>query len=114
MHVAAPSSRVLARKHRQSLAGPRASSRHTAEVVSAYIAIRDRLLEEVGKIATPEKLNRLAIANDLVLACLKPARAPYEAQFLSESEAARERNRCNAIQGKVANLLAVVGRADWH
>lgn len=114
MHVAAPSTGLLARKHRQSLAGPSAASRHSAEAIGAYIAIRDRLFAEVENVATPEKLNRLAIANDLVRACLKPAQHPYEAQFLSDNEAARERTRCDAIRSKVGELLAAVANASWH
>ncbi len=113
MHVAAPSTGLLARKHRQSLAGPSAASRHSAEVINAYIAVRDRLAAEVEKIATPEKLNRLAIANDLVLACLKPARSPYEAQSLPEADAARERTRCDAVRSKLAKLLPAVAQASW-
>ena len=114
MHVAAPSSRLLTRKHRQSLAGPSAASRYSAEVINAYIAIRDRLVDEVEKIATPEKLNRLAIANDLVLACLKPARHPYESQSLSEAEAARERSRCAIVRSKVSKLQDAVATAQWQ
>lgn len=114
MQIAAPSPRFLRRKHRQSLAGPSGVSRYSTDVVNAYIAIRDRLSEEVEKIATPEKLNRLAIANDLVFACLKPARSPYDAQFLSETEAAKERTRCDSIRGRIAKLLAAVSKADWR
>ena len=114
MHVAAPSTGLLARKHRQSLAGPSAASRYSSEVINAYIAIRDRLVDEVEKIATPEKLNRLAIANDLVLACLKPARHPYEAQSLPEPDAARERSRCDAVRSKVSKLVAAVANANWQ
>ena len=114
MHVAAPSSKLLARKHRQSLTGPSAASRYSAEVINAYIATRDQLAKEVEKIASVEKLNRLAIANDLVLACLKPARHPYEAQCLPEAEAVRERSRCDAIRNKVAELLGLVAAANWR
>jgi hypothetical protein len=114
MHLAAPSSNVLARKHRQALAGPSAVSRYSTEVINSYIAIRDRLVDEVEKIATPEKLNRLAIANDLVVACLKPARHPYEAQSLPENEAVRERSRCETVRARLANLRALVAKADWR
>ena len=114
MQLAAPSPRFLRRKHRQSLVGPSAASRYSADVVNAYIAIRDRLIEEVEKIATPEKLNRLAIANDLVLACLKPARPPYDAQFLPEADAARERSRCDSIRGRISSLLSAVTKANWR
>ena len=114
MHVAAPSSSLLARKHRQSLTGPSATSRYAAEAIAAYIALRDQLVEEVEKVATPEKVNRLAIANDLVFACLKPARHPYEAQSLPEAEATRERTRCETIRGKVTKLLSLVATANWH
>jgi hypothetical protein len=114
MHVAAPSSSLLARKHRQSLTGPSASSRYAAEAINAYIAVRDQLVAEVDKVASPEKLNRLAIANDLVLACLKPTRHPYGAQSLPEAEAVRERSRCEAIRNKVSKLLPVVASAVWR
>jgi hypothetical protein len=114
MYIAAPSTSLLARKHRQSLTGPSASSRYAAEAINAYIAIRDQLLTEVEKVASPEKLNRLAIANDLVLACLKPARHPYEGQCLPESDAARERGRCEAVRSTVSKLLPLVAGANWR
>ena len=114
MYIAAPSTSLLARKHRQSLTGPRATSRYAAEAINAYIAVRDQLDVEVEKVATPEKLNRLAIANDLVLACLKPARHPYEGQSLPESDAVRERSRCESIRSKVSKLLPVVASANWR
>ncbi|MEP6603225.1 MAG: hypothetical protein ABJB69_04685 [Spartobacteria bacterium] len=114
MQLTARSSNFLSRKHRQSLAGPRGPSRHAAEVVNAYIAIRDRLLEESKKIASAEILDRLSIANDLVFTCLRPARAPYDAQFLPEADAARERNRCEKVQGHVARLRGLVAAAVWR
>ncbi|MEY2545574.1 MAG: hypothetical protein QOG48_691 [Verrucomicrobiota bacterium] len=114
MHVAAPSSSLLARKHRQSLTGPSAASRYSADVINAYIGVRDQLVQDVEKVATLEKLNRLSIANDLVLACLKPARAPYEAQCLPDAEAVRERGRCDVIRSKVTKLLALVAKANWR
>ena len=79
-------------------------SKHALEEIAAYIAIRDGLLTEAEKVATCESLRRVATANDFVETCLKPARSPYEAQFLAEVDAASERKRCEMVKVRIAQL----------
>src|SRR5256885_4266588 len=72
--------------------------------INAYIAIRDQLLVEAEEQRTREKLASTALANEFVEGCLKPARTPYEGQSLPESDAVRERKRCEAIRERIAQL----------
>ena len=74
--------------------------------IHAYIAIRDQLLSEAEEARTQAKLASTTLANDFVLGCLKPARSPYEAQCLPETDAVRERQRCEAIRERIAQLRA--------
>lgn len=79
-------------------------SAYSIAEINAYIAIRDQLLAEAEQLHTNAKIASTALANDFVEGCLKPARAPYEAQCLSESDAARERKRCAAVRDRIAHL----------
>ena len=79
-------------------------SAYSVGEINAYIAIRDQLLAEAEKVHTSAKLASTALANDFVEGCLKPARAPYEAQCLSESDAVHERKRCAAIRERIEKL----------
>src|SRR5438105_4107184 len=36
--------------------------------------------------------------------CLPPARSPYDAQYLPETDAVRERKRCEAVRNRIAQL----------
>ena len=72
--------------------------------INAYIAIRDELLAEAEELHTSAKLAATELANDFVFGCLKPARAPYEAQCLPESDAIRERKRCEIVRDRIAQL----------
>src|SRR3989440_6950566 len=72
--------------------------------ISAYIAIRDQLLAEAEELHSSAKLASTILANDFVEGCLKPARAPYEAQSLPESDAVRERKRCAVVRDRIAQL----------
>ena len=72
--------------------------------INAYIAIRDQLLAEAEKLHTTAKVASTALANDFVEGCLKPARSPYEGQCLPESDAIRERKRCEAIRERLTQL----------
>lgn len=85
----------------------RSSSKHAREEIGAYIARRDALLAQAEKVTTRASLQRAAIANDLVANCVKPARAPYEAQFLAEADAAHERKRCESAKIRIAELGAL-------
>jgi len=74
--------------------------------INAYVAIRDLALAEAEKDRSPVNLERVRSANDLVENCLKPARSPYEAQHLPETDAARERARCQAVKLRLFLLRA--------
>ena len=79
---------------------------YAIEEINAYIAIRDELLAEAEEMRTRAKLDSVMIANDFVAGCLKPARAPYQAQSLPEADALRERKRCIAVNNRVSELRA--------
>ena len=79
-------------------------SQYAVDEINAYIAIRDNLLAEAEATATSANLRRLSLANHVVQSCLKPARSPYEAQYLPERDADRERKRCAAIKIRIAEL----------
>ncbi len=79
--------------------------------IHAYIAIRDLLLSEAEKAATEESLHRVSIANESVETCLLPLRSPYEAQYLTEMDAARERLRCSEARRRIAELRRAVPTA---
>jgi hypothetical protein len=76
--------------------------------INAYIAIRDQLLAEAEELNSNAKLASTALANDFVEVCLKPARSPYEAQCLPESDAVRERKRCEVVRDRIAHLRKTV------
>ena len=80
------------------------SASHAVSEIIAYIAIRDDLLAEAEKIRSLAKIDSLAVANDFVMTCLKPARHPYEAQSLPEAEASRQRDRCHEVKSRIAEL----------
>ena len=82
----------------------RKSSQHAIEEINGYIAIRDGLLAQAERVTTSEAVQRAAIANDLVEDCLRTVRRPYEAQFLPELDATRERKRCAAAKVRIAEL----------
>ena len=83
-------------------------SAYSVAEINAYIAIRDQLLAEVEEIHTSAKLASTALANDFVEGCLEPARSPYQAQCLPESDAVRERKRCEAVRNRIAQLRDLV------
>jgi hypothetical protein len=77
---------------------------YASEEISAYIAIRDELLAEAEQVRTRAKVESLGVANEFVARCLKPARGPYRLQCLPETEAKRERQRCEAVRHRIAEL----------
>jgi hypothetical protein len=79
-------------------------TRHAIAEINAYIAIRDALLAEAEQMRTRAKLDSVIVANDYVETCLQPARAPYQAQFLPEAAAIRERKRCALVKTRIAEL----------
>lgn len=88
-----------------------ASEQAAAGEISAYSALRDRLLEKAEGSRTESNLDRAASANEFVENCLRPARAPYGAQHLPPAEAARERQRCEAVRLRLAGLRATFAQA---
>ena len=85
-------------------ATPDFGSVYSVAEINAYIAIRDQLLDEAEKLHTTAKIASTALANDFVEGCLKPARSPYDAQCLPEPDAARERERCEAVRERLTRL----------
>jgi hypothetical protein len=79
-------------------------SAYSVAEINAYIAIRDQLLAEAEEKRTVAKLASTTLANDFVQGCLNPVRSPYEAQCLPESDAVRERKRCEAVRNRIAQL----------
>ena len=83
---------------------PTFGSAYTVAEINAYIAIRDQLLVEAEELRTAAKLASTRLANDFVLGCLQPARSPYDTQFLPETDAVRERERCQEVRDRIAQL----------
>jgi len=83
---------------------PTFGSAYSVAEINAYIAIRDQLLAEAEKLHSSAKIASTALANDFVEGCLQPARPPYEAQCLPEADAARERQRCERVRERIAQL----------
>ena len=77
---------------------------YSAAEINAYIAIRDQLLAEAEEVHSSAKIASTALANDFVEGCLKPGRTPYEAQCLPESDAVRERERCESVRERIDKL----------
>ena len=82
------------------------SSKYATAEINAYTAIRDNVLEEAEQAPTSKSLKRAEIANDFVETCLKTPRSPYDAQYLPEPDAVRERTRCAAAKMRIAKLRA--------
>lgn len=72
--------------------------------IHAYLAARDLALATAEQHPNEETLQRASAANDFAANCLKPARMPYQAQSLPEAEAAPERQRCQAVRVRLAQL----------
>ena len=78
MPLAISSTKPESRRSTTTLS-PAFGSAYSVAEINAYIAIRDQLLGE-------------------------PMRSPYEAQYLPETDAARERTRCEAVRNRIAQL----------
>lgn len=79
---------------------------YIVDEINAYVVIRDIAVAEVEKEPSSMNLERARIANDFVENCLKPARPPYGAQHLPETDAAHERGRCQAVKVRLSLLRA--------
>ena len=104
MPLALISASSAKRESRTANLTPEFGSAYSVAEINAYIAIRDQLLDEAEKLHSTTKLASTALANDFVEGCLKPGRTPYEAQCLPESDAVRERKRCEAIRARISEL----------
>jgi len=80
-----------------------------ASEINAYLGIRDLLLAEAEETTTESNLHRAWMANEVAEKCLQPSRSPYQAQCLPESDAARERQRCQRVKIRIAELRAQIG-----
>ena len=103
MPLAISSTKPESRRSTTTLS-PAFGSAYSVTEINAYIAIRDQLLAEAEEQCTSAKLASITLANDFVFGCLKPARSPYEAQCLSETDAVRERQRCETVRERIAQL----------
>jgi len=83
-----------------------AMSTYIADEIRAYATIRDLALAEAERITNTLNLERARIANEFVENSLKPARSPYDSQHLPEGDAARERQRCEAVKVRLSLLHA--------
>ena len=109
MPLAISSTKSVAEPNARASGSPeQTSSKYATAEISAYIAIRDNVLEEAEQAPTSKSLKRADMANDFVETCLKRPRSPYDAQYLPEQDAARERTRCVAAKMRIAKLRAVV------
>jgi hypothetical protein len=79
---------------------------YVVDEINAYVVIRDIALAEAEKEPTSINLERARIANDFVENCLKPARPPYGAQHLPETDAVRERSNCQGVKVRLSLLSA--------
>src|SRR5437763_2778356 len=99
-----PTAKPESRRLTTTTLSPTFGSAYTVAEINAYIAIRDQLLAEAEEVRTKAKISSTALANDFVLGCLQPMRLPYEAQCLPETDAVRERTRCEAVRNRIAQL----------
>ena len=83
-----------------------AMSTYIADEIRAYGTIRDLALAEAERLTNTLNLRRAQIANEFVENALKPARSPYDSQHLPEGDAARERQRCEAVKVRLSLLHA--------
>ena len=79
-------------------------STYIADEIQAYSVIRDLALAEAEKETNLLNLERARIANEFVENALKPARTPYEAQQLVKADVASGRQRCKAVNVRLALL----------
>lgn len=79
---------------------------YAIEEINAYIAVRDGLMAEASNNKTEAAIERLVLANHFVSTCLGPARQPYLSQYLPAKDAARELQRCHAVDAQIARFRA--------
>jgi hypothetical protein len=89
---------------KSALESAKTGSKEARDEIYAYVAIRDLLLHDAEVTTTTESLRRAATANEFVENCLRPARSPYEGQYLRQIDAAREYARCVEARNRIAQL----------
>jgi hypothetical protein len=104
--IDAPSfARAASRPHRSiSQVQTGASVGSIAAEIGAYVAIRDGLLSTAEASISAQALDRVYLANEFVLNCVRSSGSPYEAQDLEMSDAVRVRVRCEAVKMRIAAL----------
>ena len=100
---------MISKNASPQVSAPAETSPAVAEI-HAYLAARNLLLRETEENTTETNLRRTTAANEFAENCLHPARSPYQAQALTETEAARERQHCKAVKVRLAELGARIGR----
>jgi hypothetical protein len=81
-----------------------AMSTYIADEIQAFSVIRDLALAEAERETNLLNLDRARIANEFVENALKPARTPYEAQQLVKADVSSGRQRCKAVNVRLALL----------
>ena len=105
MHLAISSTKSSSKsKARTSTSSESISSKYATDEINAYIAIRNNLLVEAEGNPTSGTLKRVGLANEFVETRLKPARSPYQTQYLPEADAFRERQHCQSVKNRLAEL----------
>jgi hypothetical protein len=82
---------------------------YASDEINSYLGVRDLLLGAAEGVTTESNLHRAWMANEFAEQCLRPARSPYQAQCLPESDAVRERQRCKTVKVRIAELRAHIG-----
>jgi hypothetical protein len=108
MHLGIKSPQRISRNLRKPVksAAPQDSNKYAIEEITAYIAVRDGLLEEAAQETTEATIERLVLTNTFVASCLRPARPLYLAQCLPEVDTVRELKRCHAVDAQIIKLRA--------
>jgi hypothetical protein len=95
--------RISAKKPAAKTAEPPVPN-YASDEINAYLALRNLILSEAEEAPTDANLHRAWTANEFVEKCLRPARSPYQGQCLPDADSVRERQRCNAVKVRIAEL----------
>jgi len=103
MHLGIQEVQTAARKITK-IASAQEGRDYANEEIYAYVAARDTLLVEAEQKPTATTVQRVQLANDFVVNCLRPPGVPYGSQFLSEQDASRELQRCRDVSARISKL----------
>ena len=105
MQATLPLSQPVMKSAKHAPVSPNGRALDAAAVeIYSYLAARDLLLREAEADPNDSTLSEAKSANELAQSCLRPTRSPYQAQSLPEAEAARERQRCQEVKARLAQL----------